>query len=426
MSASSIDQILQVLRRNQFDKKQEINRQFEKKSQWLAEELELIRKLIHHDPRDVNGTLIPTELTSEPECASSSKAVNKKRKSPETSAELKLSPEQKRSSVDVKEIIVALGLPADLSKLKKELLLEELKKRGCNTFTMKNLKNELVEALENAILSETRNSKKEFYESQQQIAVADQANMAAITVGEDQQLAESNLKPRRQGSLLDQFREKVYNNITSDGSEVTNKANIENEFRNRHERHRESIARKSQIPVQNIHQQQQADSQEIFNDNCEEETRPKQEQACSAMEISSPVRIQQSIEVTEDDGDCIEATNEVTEEAEISCDEVEVEVEAKEVECIASELASTGSASELESTNDSLSSALSRSESEYSKATITPFAPPTKKPTNLMNLGGDAVSFLDKPTNKPMVVRSTIFFFLRLSPFANLFYTCVL
>eukprot|EP01039_Chlorochromonas_danica_P016047 gene16047-18936_t len=154
---SSIDNILSILRKTLEEKKQPLNEQYEITSTWLAKELDIVRKLVQNDPRDMQAieeTMIPAAASS----GASSAHNSKKRKSPETASEFKLSPDQKRSSVDVKDLLAAAGLPVDLNKLKKEQLLDELVKRGGTKFNMKNLKNDLIDALESAIVLEKRNS----------------------------------------------------------------------------------------------------------------------------------------------------------------------------------------------------------------------------------------------------------------------------
>lgn len=71
-----------------------------------------------------------------------------KRKSPE--ANLKsthCSPLPKRVSTDFNEITAAAGLPSDLSKLKKEELLQEIESRGNCTMTMRAKKQDLIDVL---------------------------------------------------------------------------------------------------------------------------------------------------------------------------------------------------------------------------------------------------------------------------------------
>jgi hypothetical protein len=55
-------------------------------------------------------------------------------------------------------MLVAAGLPADLNKLKKEQLLDELDKRGLlsgGVLNAKSLKKDLVEGLRNGLLSQS-------------------------------------------------------------------------------------------------------------------------------------------------------------------------------------------------------------------------------------------------------------------------------
>lgn len=487
---STIDSILDVLRKTLEEKKQPLNEQYEVTSHWLARELDLVRKLVHYDPRDPTQSLSLEEMKSAPVpiVTNNSNYNSKKRKSPETSSEIKLSPEQKRSSVDVKDLLVAAGLPIDLNKLKKEQLLDELAKRGVTKFTMKNLKNELIDALENAITAEKRNSYKMEHDSVSSMT-AFENNIVSVEPGvrEASPLIEiisvppaqpasapesaSAMKPRiRQGSLMDEFRKKVYNTNPSD-AERDQKSKIENEFRNRQERHRDSIARKSQIlEAPTAHGRQSAElvspmdtieAVQVSNVPFASSAAPS-----TAMDVASPIRatvhstsqpeeaveeeVQDSVVSMEEKDDIKdeepeqdrefngfeggeaeevvdensesqgpleqpqeEVVNEEPEEGEISDIEEEKEEEDEEKE---EDTASVQSEC-LQNTSNSVlsqqsSATYSTHGSTHSKNSISstgsgqsqPEA--TKKPSNLINLAGNASSFLDKPTNKPVVVSS--------------------
>lgn len=165
---TTIEKILLSLQNNSDEKKTRITNSYQEKSVWLRNEFDVIRKLIKQNPRD---KLTATE-SAEPEkqviaeaAAPSSSAPRegsndgKKRRSPETVNEEKLSPLQKRASVDVEEILAQAGLPSDLNKLTKPQLMSELEKRGVDSYNNKTLKPVLVDALRYNVVSEyhTRN-----------------------------------------------------------------------------------------------------------------------------------------------------------------------------------------------------------------------------------------------------------------------------
>ena len=78
-----------------------------------------------------------------------------KRKSPEMALNaIKLSPEQKRNSTDFDKAAAEAGLPSDLGKLKKDILLKELEKRGHTELSMKSLKKDIQETLRALLINE--------------------------------------------------------------------------------------------------------------------------------------------------------------------------------------------------------------------------------------------------------------------------------
>jgi hypothetical protein len=275
---STIELIINSLENTAKEKSKSLDEVYITHSRWLQNELMLISKIIQQDPRE--GVIITKEtpLIEEPQNQS------KKRKSPEMAfSGPKLSPEQKRSSIDTEELFVSAGLPSDPNKLKKQQLLSELENRGISSFTMKNTKDVLIEALKDCLLSERR-------------AAASGDNILIVSVNEQQNqkmeeaivydvpvpvtssetaetqknqnqefptcstMMESNINgcgdvipppcsplktPGRKGSLMQDFRSMVNNNqtIVVDHSNDDSKR-IESEFKNRY---RASQVRKSQI-----------------------------------------------------------------------------------------------------------------------------------------------------------------------------------
>jgi hypothetical protein len=479
---STIDSILVVLRKTLEEKKQPLNEQYEVTSHWLARELDLVRKLVHYDPRDPTQSRSLEEMKSVPVpiVTNNSNYNNKKRKSPETSSEIKFSPDQKRPSVDVKDLLVAAGLPSDLNKLKKEQLLDELAKRGVTNFTMKNLKSELIDALENATTAEKRNRYKPEHD-----AVSSMTAYENIITSEEPMVREavsmienpadalvkttteptSTMKPCvRQGSLMDEFRKKVYSNNPSD-AETIQTLKIENEFRNRQERHRDSIARKSQIleapmspalqpsitipttdaevmvsgvlfsfsaasstamdvgsPIHSISQSAELAEEEVEETvSVQEEDDikdavPEQEERINAHEraeteevVESPCS-QRPLEQSQED-----VEEEEPEEGEVNDIEEEKEVEEEEKEedtaSVQSEFLQNTSNSVLSQQRSfmhSTSGSTHSKNSVSSSSSVQSQQEATKKPSNLVNLAGSSSSFLDKPTNKPVVVSNLL------------------
>lgn len=158
---TTIEKILLTLQNNSDEKKTRITNSYQEKSVWLRNEFDVIRKLIKQNPRDNLNTAEVIEPVKQvmfeaPAPSSSTRELSndgKKRRSPETVNEEKLSPEHKRASVDVEEIFAQAGLPSDLNRLTKAQLLDELEKHGVDSYTSKALKNTLIDALRYHLVS---------------------------------------------------------------------------------------------------------------------------------------------------------------------------------------------------------------------------------------------------------------------------------
>ena len=131
MSKSTIETILHALQSTAHEKKEKLNETCKEKSVWLKNEFAVIRQLIQQNPRDaclekrqseVVSTDIVASIASSSAGRRESSLDGKKRKSPETVNAIKLSPQLKRTSVDVEDILSQVGLPADLNKMTKEQL----------------------------------------------------------------------------------------------------------------------------------------------------------------------------------------------------------------------------------------------------------------------------------------------------------------
>lgn len=271
MSSSSIERILLALKNNSNDKKDTLSGSYHEKSIWLKAEMDIIRNLIKSNPRDVLSNQQEPELSSlEPVQSSSSSSAaaqeqsgDRKRKSPSTVNEVKASPLPKRSSVNMEDLILQAGLPADLSVFTKEKLMAELKKRGNEDMSKSNLKCALVDALKATLLREHQNQKapdqSSSSESGADVASAVEADSTSMVLS-----TPSKPAPIR-GSLMSDFRSHVQNSnqgtttASSDaasakplveGAAAEQKKRIEEEYNARMHRQRESIAVRQSLLVE--------------------------------------------------------------------------------------------------------------------------------------------------------------------------------
>lgn len=138
-SQGTTQKVVQSMLKMSEDKKTQLAVRFEEHSTWLNDELQKIRLLLGKD----NISVAPaSEDVSRP-----------KRKSSEVQI-VGLSPEQKRNSTDYVELALNAGLPADLNKMKKEQILNEIELRGKTPLTIKSLKKDLVDALKEMLAQE--------------------------------------------------------------------------------------------------------------------------------------------------------------------------------------------------------------------------------------------------------------------------------
>jgi hypothetical protein len=275
----TVQKILQSLNRISDDKKGQLTARYVEHSSWMRSELDLIRSLIKKNPRDDHPAndenIAPVDV---PAVNSSSNRLSgekhedehanrHKRKSPEMGIlGSRNSPDLKRNSTqDYEELATSAGLPTDLNRLKKEHLLEELESRGNNTFSMKSLKKDLVDALKDALLKcskETKTGDMEPREISERLEADvsegdapvtvmsnDYAELAAGTVESNTENAQidgeastkvENVKKVRSGSLMAEFRSLINNPVQSVESESDRAAKIQNEYQARQQRHRQS------------------------------------------------------------------------------------------------------------------------------------------------------------------------------------------
>ncbi len=115
--------------------------------------------------------IAPTAASTETSAAPAEEVRRNKRKSPEQALDpMKLSPEQKRFSIDFEKITADANLPHDLNKMRKDDMLKELEARGHVSLNMKCLKKDIVDALKDVLIREARNKH------------ASQSNMASVAV----------------------------------------------------------------------------------------------------------------------------------------------------------------------------------------------------------------------------------------------------
>eukprot|EP01032_Pedospumella_encystans_P007622 gene7622-9126_t len=278
---STIEKILLSLQENCNGKKEKLTNSYQERSVWLRNEFDVIRNLIKQNPREHMANQKEPELASVEPTASSSSSVareqsgdGRKRKSPETVNAVKLSPQQKRSSIDVDDLVSQAGLPSDLNKLKKEQLLVELEKRGNTHFSMKNTKNVLIDGLRDTLLSEHQSrdeapeqpilqnasvDQKESGDSTDGSSVSGSSSVAANESESTSMVLSTPSKPAsvRKGSLMADFRSLVQNNNAqagstaangaSEGTSTTSSKRIEDEYQARMNRQRESIAARKSV-----------------------------------------------------------------------------------------------------------------------------------------------------------------------------------
>jgi len=286
---------------------------YQEKSLWLKNELECIRKLIEQNPRDpltANAEEAVEKTTESVPTAPSSSSVTfkdddnttRKRKSPETAyshvdmiqqhqhQQDKVSPHQKRTtSFDLEDVLTKLNLPTNLDRLTKGQLLSEVEKRGgCGSLSMKSLKKELIDGLKERLLDEYKRSSEAAPSNACQttrlasnvptaVSVEDkpvviEASLSISAPTETQSsstVAQSQPTPSkgvRKGSLMEEFRHLVNSsNLSGTGSSsiasnsssgATNttssddKEKVAAEFQARQNRHRDSMARKSQLQME--------------------------------------------------------------------------------------------------------------------------------------------------------------------------------
>ena len=278
---STIEKILLSLQENCNGKKDKLTNSYQERSVWLRNEFDVIRNLIKQNPREHMANQKEPELASVEPAASSSSSVareqsgdGRKRKSPETVNAVKLSPQQKRSSIDVDDLVSQAGLPSDLNKLKKEQLLVELEKRGNTHFSMKNTKNVLIDGLRDTLLSEHQSrdeapeqpilqnasvDQKESGDSTDGSSASGSSSVAANESDSTSMVLSTPSKPAsvRKGSLMADFRSLVQNNNAqagstanngaSEGTSTTSSKRIEDEYQARMNRQRESIAARKSV-----------------------------------------------------------------------------------------------------------------------------------------------------------------------------------
>jgi hypothetical protein len=225
-----MEEIINRLLKAKDDRKVELYRTFLKHADELRIEREMILKLI--DP---------------PSSSSSSKMedilvdnMSRKRKSPETALNpVKLSPESKRSSREFEQYLVNYGFPSDANKLKKEQLIELLEKRGITTFSMKNLKAQMIDALKTSFESPLVHFSQPSLPPYK-IETPPKPSQTQLEVANDHFNAPKS--SARKGSLMSEFRTLVNGGLTQSSND---EEWVKKEFNNRQSRHRESQVRKS-------------------------------------------------------------------------------------------------------------------------------------------------------------------------------------
>ena len=253
---SDIQKIIDNLCRLRDDKKNVLSKRQQDHSEWLRGQFEQIKSIVVQNPRDhlscasssSSASAAPTsdehtdiftdKSITEPSSIEDDVSKSQKRKSPEFAiGSSRDSPEQKRNSSDYLTLAVQAGLPSDLNKLKKEQLLAELEARGNLCFSMKSLKPALIEALKEALITESKIVNGAVHETDDMISGSPDKYSNQPT---------SPLVPRT-GSLMEIRRSlATQSQISSENeTEENRKARLEVEFAARQQRHRDSQLRKS-------------------------------------------------------------------------------------------------------------------------------------------------------------------------------------
>lgn len=289
----TVQKIVESLIRVSDDKKGQLSARCSEHSAWMKGELDVIRQLIKKNPRDdhkandENVDPVHSQVLNSSSNRSSSEsndednAMRLKRKSPEIDViGSRNSPDLKRNSTqDYEELATSAGLPTDLNRLKKEQLLEELEGRGNIEFSMKSLKKDLVDALKDALLKCSKESKNtgdcDDDHNNRFDVHSSEINLNAIVMSEEQNAilesatannVSSNIsvkggpeekeitlpllekieivKKTRNGSLMAEFRNLINNPPASQKLSIESESDrafkIQNEYQARQQRHRQS------------------------------------------------------------------------------------------------------------------------------------------------------------------------------------------
>ena len=245
------------------DKQGKLTQDYEDNSLWLRAQFKLIQDLIETNPRD--QLVVADQLNNDP-----TSMVGQKRKSDENQRTGD-SPEQKRSSSELFLILESEGLPGDLQRMKKEQLVNELVKRGRMEFSMKNLKNELIEGLKEVLLQTKQpdmdaeesngvndedkpqeNDPKEISESPPlNHSISEKSKLPDELASDKTEKVSSRVSVEdsssRRSMVLNSIRSQVRESLVVEHSNaipVNPRASVEQEFQARLLRHRESQAQK--------------------------------------------------------------------------------------------------------------------------------------------------------------------------------------
>jgi hypothetical protein len=289
-----------MLKMNQ-DKKALATARYEDHSAWLSREFDLIRELVNQESSQGALTSRKSSLDAKKHVTAPSSGAHLakkgggKRKSPEFAVGLEApsqgtsqcsvlapvagargSPAMKRPSpVDFSAALEAAGLPADLNKMKKDRLLQEIETRGgMDGVTMKSLKKDMVGALEKLLMREAvkaaavtaSQSPKENRGAKMNVAhcsltgavqkkvmkdTTTPPTMAMISP--DAKSVTSSTGSAASKSSLASFRNQLRNDAPKETDDERNKRTTE-AYEARQMRHRTSQARKSGVDPANLMQ----------------------------------------------------------------------------------------------------------------------------------------------------------------------------
>jgi hypothetical protein len=228
---------------------------------WLSNQFDLIRCLIQTNPRD--QLVMSDPANPKPPALSNEKDIGVigQKRSLDNRKPSGDSPDAKRNSSDLAAILEENGLPSDLQKMRKDQLVFELESRGLTEYSMKNLKNELVDALKAALLSGLAPSVRAAEDNQETVVAPVDVDVVEETIltGPAESLAVDTVVPSstvakedviaRPSLVLSSLRDQVRSSVAASVVTVADLPvkNEEAELGARLQRHRETQSNRASL-----------------------------------------------------------------------------------------------------------------------------------------------------------------------------------